>query len=85
MRRLFAFGLLCVLPGCNLPVPQQPVAAVRPNGYHTVAYYNANPLERAQTSAWCGDNQGLADKVPSCSNADRSILETSERQMGWRQ
>jgi hypothetical protein len=85
MRKLFMLTGTLALAGCELPpLPAQPkVAAVQPHGYHDVAYYDAHPMEREQTNSWCGDNPGLAAKIPSCDSADTSGLHAWHRKMGW--
>jgi hypothetical protein len=71
MRILMMLTAIFVLTGCELPpLPAQPkAAAVQPHGYHDVAYYEANPIERQQTFQWCSDNPGLIAKTPSCDSA----------------
>jgi len=80
-RLIQAAGLLCALAGCDLPVTD--VRAVAPTAYHDVAYYDAHPLERSQTKAWCGNNPGLATKIPSCDSADTSSIHAWHHKMGW--
>jgi hypothetical protein len=59
-----------LLAGCDLPpLPAAKVHAMKPGSYHDVAYYEANPIERQQTVAWCRDNPSLQDKTPSCGSA----------------
>jgi hypothetical protein len=82
MREIPAIGLLCALAGCDLPMPSQ-VVAVAPTTYHDVSYYDAHPVERDQTNAWCRNNPGLAKNVPSCDSADTSDIHAWNRQMGW--
>jgi hypothetical protein len=80
MRKLWAIGVLCTLAGCDLP---QIVLPQEPTKYHDVTYYDINPIERDRTNAWCGDNPGLATKIPSCDSADASGIKAWHRQMGW--
>jgi hypothetical protein len=57
--------------------------AIAPTTYHDVRYYDAHPIERSQTNAWCGNNPGMAVKVPSCDSADTSGIHAWHRKMGW--
>jgi hypothetical protein len=85
MNRVIAISAaLGVLAGCTLPPLDQNVVAVAPTTYHSVSYYDANPLARAQANAWCHDNPGLATKVPSCDSADESGIHAWNHQMGWK-
>lgn len=79
-KQLLAATVLSTLAGCDMP-PN--IMAAKPTAYHDVGYYDAHPLERAQTDAWCGDNPGLAAKIPSCDSADTSKIHAWHRQMGW--
>jgi hypothetical protein len=81
MRKISALGILLVLAGCDLP--PLPTLAVKPTAYHTVSYYDAHPLERDQTNAWCGDNTGRAASIPTCGNADQAGINAFNRKMGW--
>lgn len=79
-----AVGLAGILAGCDLPpLDKQSVLAVTPTSYHTVSYYDSHPMERDQTNAWCGDNPGLAVKIPTCGNADQSGINAFNRKMGF--
>jgi hypothetical protein len=82
MKALIAVGL-CALTGC-VALPPVQVIAQRPTVYHDVAYYDANPLERSQANAWCGNNPGLATKIPACDSADTSGIHAWHAQMGWK-
>lgn len=83
MKYLIVSAALCALAGCDLPPPPKAVTSVRPTAYHDVSYYDANPLARAQTKAWCNENPGLQSKVPSCDSAYVSALRAYHHQMGW--
>lgn len=78
MAGIFALCLAFGLAGCDLPP-----LAVKPTAYHDVSYYNANPIERDRTNAWCGNNPGLAVKIPSCDSADTSGIHAWHRKMGF--
>jgi hypothetical protein len=81
MRKItLVVGVVCALAGCD---QTGHVTAVAPTSYHDVAYYDAHPLERSQTRAWCRDNPGLTAKVPSCDSAGTSDRDAWHRQMGW--
>jgi hypothetical protein len=85
---ILAAGMPCVLAGCDLPGLDQPVLAVAPTTYHTVAYYDTHPLERDQAKAWCDNNPaaytgGLATKYPSCNSASISAIHAFDHKMGW--
>jgi hypothetical protein len=82
-NRIKAAAVLAVmsLAGCDLPV--LPTLAVAPTSYHDVHYYDARPLERNRANAWCGNNPGLAAKVPSCDSADTSDIRAWNRKMGF--
>lgn len=82
MRKILAAGMLCALASCDL-IPDMAVTAAEPTTYRTVSYYDANPLERDAAAAWCNDNQGLADKIPSCGNAAISGTYERDRKLGW--
>lgn len=83
MRKILVIGVLCALTGCDIPVVDNSVLAIAPTTYHDVAYYDLHPIERRQTTAWCGNNPGLAAKIPSCDSADTSGIHAWHRQMGW--
>jgi hypothetical protein len=74
---------LSPLAGCTLPPLDLPPLAQKPTSYHSVAWYDLHPMERAAAKAWCGNNPGLAGKVPSCDSADVSGIHAWHRQMGW--
>lgn len=83
MRRIvFIAAALCALVGCELP--PLPTLTVKPTVYHDVSYYDANPIERDRTNAWCGNNPGLAAKIPTCDSADTSGIHAWHRKMGWK-
>jgi len=83
MRRIIvAAVVIAPLSGCDLP-PLPSFGMAAPTGYHDVRYYDANPIERSRTNAWCGNNPGLAAKVPSCDSADTSDIHAWHRKMGW--
>ncbi len=88
MRTAIIIGSLCFLTGCDLPTLDLPVLAVAPTTYHDVRYYDAHPVERAQTKAWCDNNPaaytgGMAAKYPSCDSAITSNIHAWHRKMGW--
>jgi hypothetical protein len=72
----------CMLSGFQLPNLETPTLAVRPTAYHTVSFYDVHGMERDQANAWCHDDPGLAEKVPSCANADISGIHAWNRKMG---
>lgn len=80
---MLAVALPSLLAGCDLPQLNLPVLAVAPNAYHTVSYYDAHPMERDQTNAWCNDNAGMATKIPTCGNADQAGINAFNRKMGF--
>jgi hypothetical protein len=83
MRRIIAVAAVTLLAGCDLPPLDLPVLAVKPTVYHTISYYDAHPMERDQTNAWCHDNAGLATRIPTCSNADEAGIRAINRKMGF--
>lgn len=83
MRNIIAVAGLCTMAGCDMPTIPDGVLAVAPSAYHDVAYYDRHPFERKQTNSWCGNNPGLATKIPSCDSADTSGIHAWHRQMGW--
>jgi hypothetical protein len=82
-RIVLAAVSLCALAGCDMLPLDLPTLAVKPAVYHTVSYYDSHALERDQTNAWCGDNPGLASKIPTCDNADQAKINAFNRKMGW--
>lgn len=85
MCRVIAMATVVLLAGCDFPALDLPmVVAAKPVTYHSVSYYDANPLERGRTKAWCDDNPGLAKNTPSCGSADQSDINAFNHKMGWR-
>jgi hypothetical protein len=84
-RIAIAAAALCSLAGCDLLPLDLPTLtlAVKPTTYHTVSYFDAHPVERDQTNAWCGNNPGLAVNIPTCDNADQAGINAFNRKMGW--
>ena len=82
MKKMIALLGLCSLSSCDLP-PLPSFGMAAPTAYHDVRYYDAHPVERSQTNAWCGNNPGLAAKTPSCDSADTSDIHAWHRKMGW--
>lgn len=82
-RTILVVVSLCPMAGCDLP-PLPDFGAAAPTAYHDVAYYDAHPVERSRTNAWCGNNPGLAAKVPSCDSADTSDIHDWHHKMGWK-
>lgn len=80
-KMIAAAAALGSLSGCDLP--PLPTLSVAPTTYHDVPYYNMHPIERSQTNAWCGNNPGLAAKIPSCDSADTSDIHAWHHKMGW--
>lgn len=81
--KIMTVAVLLPLAGCDIPTLNLPVLATKPTVYHTVSYYNAHPVERDQTNAWCGDNPGLAINIPTCGNADQAGILAFNRKMGF--
>lgn len=73
--------IILTLSGCDLPVAN--IIAIKPSVYHDVLYYDSHPMERDQTNAWCGDNPGMAAKIPTCGNADQAGINAFNRKMGF--
>ena len=80
--KIIAAAAVCSVAGCDLP-PLPSSGSTAPTTYHDVQYYDTHPIERSQTNSWCGDNPGLAAKIPSCDNADTSEIHAWHRKMGW--
>lgn len=83
MRKLFMILPCCIgLAACDIPT--LPSLAMKPVSYHTVSYYDANPAQRDAANNWCHDNAGLADKNPSCANADLAGIHDFNQRMGFK-
>lgn len=81
MRKYLILGVLG-LSGCTLSTLPD-FGSLKPIIYHDVRYYDMHPIERSQTNSWCGNNPGLAVRVPSCDSADTSGIHAWHRKMGW--
>lgn len=80
--KIIAAYSLCCMSGCTLPTLPD-FGSLAPTKYHDVSYYDTHPIERSQTNSWCGNNPGLAVRMPSCDSADTSGIHAWHRKMGW--